>query len=404
MAEIKCPHCGKQFTIDESDYSTIVSQIKDIEFNKELLEREKQLNIQKDLEIKALKLENDNKISAAEQSKQIELSKLHEQISNFALEKQLAVSEALKTQEQELAKQSQMIMVLQNKLESSQKEAVIEKQNLKENYEAKLKDKDEQILQYKDFKARLSTKMVGETLEQHCETSFNQIRATAFPNAFFEKDNDAKDGSKGDYIFRDYDKDGTELVSIMFEMKNEMDETASKHKNENFFKKLDEDRKTKKCEYAVLVSMLEMDSELYNTGIVDVSHKYPKMYVIRPQFFIPLISIIRNESTKSLDYKKDLALVRNQNIDVTNFEETLNSYKEKFFAKCENAGKNFNKAVDEINKTIDHLEKVRDALLLTGKNLALAEDKLEDITVKRLTKSNPTMTAKFDELKRVKKQ
>lgn len=283
-------------------------------------------------------------------------------------------------------------------IETNEKNAQLKEQTLKESYEEKLKGKDEQIAYYKDFKAKQSTKMVGETLEQHCEIEFNKLRATGFQNAYFEKDNDAKSGSKGDFIFKEFSDDGTEFISIMFEMKNEMDETATKHKNEDFFKELDKDRNEKKCEYAVLVSLLEADNELYNTGIVDVSYRYPKMYVIRPQFFIPMITLLRNASLNALQYKQELAVIRNQNIDISHFEEDMNEFKDKFSRNYRLASEKFKKAIDEIDKTIDHLQKTKDALLSSENNLRLANNKAEELSIKKLTRNNPTMAAKFAEL------
>ncbi len=292
-----------------------------------------------------------------------------------------------------------MINVLKNAKEQEEKDNKIKQQELEKNYEQKLKDKDEQIERYKDLKLKLSTKMLGETLEQHCEIQFNQIRATAFSNAYFEKDNDSSSGSKGDYIFKECDENGNEILSIMFEMKNEADVTATKHKNEDFFKELDKDRREKNCEYAILVSLLEQDSELYNSGIVDVSYKYPKMYVIRPQFFIPIITILKNAAMNSLQYKQELMIVKNQNIDVSNFENELNIFKDDFARNCRLAGEKFQTAIDEIDKTIKNLQKTKEALLSSNKNLTIANNKLEDITIKKLTKNNPTMAQKFDELR-----
>ena len=289
-------------------------------------------------------------------------------------------------------------------MDSEEKESQLKEQSLKEKYEEQLKMKDELVAYYKDFKARQSTKMVGESLEIHCETEFNKLRATGFQHAYFEKDNDARSGSKGDYIYRETDPEGVEFISIMFEMKNEMDETATKKKNEDFLKELDKDRREKNCEYAVLVSLLEPDSELYNQGIVDMSHRYPKMYVIRPQFFIPIITILRNAATNALDYRRQLEVVRNQNIDISHFEEDMNDFKEKFARNFRIASERFQKAIDEIDKTIDHLQKTKEALLSSENNLRLANNKAEDLTIKRLTRKNPTMAAKFAELEERKRQ
>lgn len=325
-----------------------------------------------------------------------EILKLKSKIVSLEAEKKLAINEAVN--EKEISEQKEKIALLNGQIETNEKAAQLKEQTIKENYEEKLKGKDEQIAYYKDLKAKQSTKMVGETLEQHCEIEFNKLRATGFQNAYFEKDNDAKSGSKGDFIFKEFSDDGTEFISIMFEMKNEMDETATKHKNEDFFKKLDKDRNEKKCEYAVLVSLLEADNELYNTGIVDVSYRYPKMYVIRPQFFIPMITLLRNASLNTLQYKQELAVIRNQNIDISHFEEDMNEFKDKFSRNYRLASEKFKKAIDEIDKTIDHLQKTKDALLSSENNLRLANNKAEELSIKRLTRNNPTMAAKFAEL------
>lgn len=434
MQEIKCPNCGEVFQVDESSYDSIVKQVRDKEFYKEIEEREnhyanerdtaiklaqaetaEQLNKElskKDAEIIALqaklKSEEDNKKAAvveAVATKEKELSanreeilKLKSKIDSLEAEKKLAINEAVNEKEKEISEQKEKIALLNGQIETNEKTAQLKEQTLKENYEEKLKGKDEQIAYYKDLKAKQSTKMVGETLEQHCEIEFNKLRATGFQNAYFEKDNDAKSGSKGDFIFKEFSDDGTEFISIMFEMKNEMDETATKHKNEDFFKELDKDRNEKKCEYAVLVSLLEADNELYNTGIVDVSYRYPKMYVIRPQFFIPMITLLRNASLNALQYKQELAIIRNQNIDISHFEEDMNEFKDKFSRNYRLASEKFKKAIDEIDKTIDHLQKTKDALLSSENNLRLANNKAEELSIKRLTRNNPTMAAKFAEL------
>ena len=323
--------------------------------------------------------------------KDAEIAKLKSQLGSTDTEKKLAVMEAVNV----IAKEKDK---LSSELQLKETEKHILESSLKDKYESELKSKDEMIAYYKDMKAKLSTKMIGETLETHCETEFNKIRATAFPNAYFEKDNDSKTGSKGDYIYRESDNNDNEIISIMFEMKNEGDETSTKHKNEDFFKELDKDRIEKKCEYAVLVTLLEADSELYNTGIVDVSHKYPKMYVVRPQFFIPIITLLRNAAMHSMKYKSELALIRAQNIDITNFEDNIESFKTGFAKNYDLASRKFKTAIDEIDKTIDHLQKTKDALLSSENNLRLANNKAEDLTIKRLTSNNPTMTAKFDDL------
>ena len=388
MQEIKCPNCGEVFQVDESSYDSIAKQVRDKEFSREIEQRENSYVKEKEAAVKLAKAEKDT-----------EIAQLKSKIDSLETEKRLAINEAVANKEKEISKQKEKIALLNGQIETNEKTAQLKEQTLKENYEEKLKGKDEQIAYYRDLKARQSTKMVGETLEQHCEIEFNKLRATGFQNAYFEKDNDAKTGSKGDFIFREFADDGTEFVSIMFEMKNEMDETATKHKNEDFFKELDKDRNEKKCEYAVLVSLLEADNELYNTGIVDVSYKYPKMYVIRPQFFIPMITLLRNASLNALQYKQELAVIRNQNIDISHFEEDMNDFKDKFSRNYRLASEKFKKAIDEIDKTIDHLQKTKEALLSSENNLRLANNKAEELSIKRLTRNNPTMAAKFAELK-----
>ncbi len=413
MEEIRCPRCGAVFQVDESDYIEILKQVRDREFAKELKEREDRfisdrenaLRIQKmqlegvykealqkkETEILKLQSEHETEVAELKADNDAELIELRTRLSGFENEKQLIQKEMelkLRTIEQEgrLREQS---------LETAGK---LREQSLRESYETQLKNKDEVIAYYKDLKARMSTKMIGETLEQHCETEFNRLRATAFQHAYFEKDNDARSGSKGDYIYRETAADGTEFISIMFEMKNEADETATKHKNEDFLKELDKDRREKSCEYAVLVSLLEADSELYNTGIVDVSHRYEKMYVIRPQFFIPMITLLRNAALNSLSYRQELAAVRAQNIDISHFEEEMNDFKDKFQRNYRLASEKFKTAVDEIDKSIAHLQKIKDALLSSENNLRLANDKAQDLSIKKLTKNNPTMARKFAEL------
>lgn len=388
MQEIKCPNCGEVFQVDESSYDSIAKQVRDKEFSKEIEQRENYYAKEKETAVKLAQVEKD-----------AEIAQLQAKIDSLETEKRLAINEAVAAKEKEISSQKEKIALLNGQIETNEKTAQLKEQTLKENYEEKLKGKDEQIAYYRDLKARQSTKMVGETLEQHCEIEFNKLRATGFQNAYFEKDNDAKTGSKGDFIFREFSDDGTEFVSIMFEMKNEMDETATKHKNEDFFKELDKDRNEKKCEYAVLVSLLEADNELYNTGIVDVSYKYPKMYVIRPQFFIPIITLLRNASLNALQYKQELAVIRNQNIDISHFEEDMNDFKDKFSRNYRLASEKFKKAIDEIDKTIDHLQKTKEALLSSENNLRLANNKAEELSIKRLTKNNPTMAVKFAELK-----
>ena len=418
MNEIKCPKCGTVFQISESDYESIVKQIRDHEFESELHEREnrfkkdiesavKLAESSKDMEIQELKL----KLSSLEEQTKNKLEKEYESEIN---KKELEISELkgkLQVQESKMELEIQRVVSekekkidnLSSELELKNKESEIRENSLKEQYELKLKDKDEQIAYYKDFKAKQSTKMIGESLEQHCSVEFNRLRPL-FKNSYFEKDNDAKTGSKGDFIFRDFDEDGNEIVSIMFEMKNEADSTATKHKNEHFFKELDKDRKEKNCEYAVLVSLLEPDNDYYNDGIVDVSHLYDKMYVIRPQFFIPLITLIRNLASKSLEYRKELEMVKNQNIDITHFEENINLFKEGFGRNYRLASERFQKAIEEIDKTIDHLQKTKEHLLKTDDNLRLANNKAEDLTIKKLTRNNPTMQRMFEELEEKKEE
>ena len=461
MHEIICPHCGKAFKIDEAGYANILKQVRDSEFEKqlherlELAEQDKRNAVElaetkaaselqkaaaaKDAEIQELKARLDagevarklavtealsavekerdalaNELEQAKNDKQAasnlaearlvnelqktaatkdtEIQGLKAKLDAIEVAQKLAITEAVSTVEKERDE-------LKNGIERVELEKQLAEKSLKDKYETQIKDRDDAIERLRDMKARLSTKMVGETLEQHCETEFNRIRAMAFPSAYFEKDNDARTGSKGDYIFRDSDEAGTEIVSIMFEMKNESDETAAKKKNEDFLKELDKDRTEKSCEYAVLVSLLEPDSELYNSGIVDVSHRYRKMYVVRPQFFIPIITLLRNAAQNSLKYKTELAFVKAQNIDITNFENELDSFKTGFARNYELASKKFKTAIEEIDKTIEHLQKTKEALLGSENNLRLANNKADDLTVKKLTKDNPTMAEKFAELK-----
>lgn len=387
MNEIKCPKCNTVFQIAESDYESILKQVRNEEFNKELEVRE--VNIKKDVELIKIKYEND--LSKKISEKDDEISELKNRLKLKEKDEEIAIQKAIGQKDKEIAN-------LSNELELSKSEYILKTNNLKESYEEKIKNKDEQIAYYKDFKAKQSTKMIGESLEVHCSTEFNKLRPL-FKNAYFEKDNNIKSGSKGDFIFKDFDDDGNEIVSIMFEMKNEADKTATKHKNEDFFKELDKDRVEKKCEYAVLVSLLEMDNEYYNSGIVDVSYKYSKMYVIRPQFFIPFITLIRNMAMNSLDYKKELIEVRNQNIDIANFEENMELFKEGFGRNYRLASEKFKKAIDEIDKTIDHLQKTKEALLSSENNLRLANNKAEDLTIKKLTSNSPTMAKMFQKVK-----
>lgn len=392
MNEIICPHCHKAFKIDEAGYADILKQVRDNEFDKQLKERLEFAEMEKKSAVELARSEISGQLQHALSSKDAEVQVLLAKLDAIEVAKKLAITEAVSHIEKERNE-------LRAGLERSELEKELSERSLKEKYETQIKDRDDAIERLKDMKAKLSTKMVGETLEQHCETEFNRIRATAFPRAYFEKDNDARSGSKGDYIFRDTDESGTEIVSIMFEMKNESDRTATKGKNEDFLKELDKDRNEKGCEYAVLVSLLEPESELYNTGIVDVFHRYPKMYVVRPQFFIQIITLLRNAAMNSLQYKSELALVKAQNIDITNFENELDAFKGAFSRNYELASKKFQQAIDEIDKSIDHLQKTKDALLGTDRNMRLANDKAQDVTIKKLTRNNPTMAGKFAELK-----
>lgn len=401
MQEIKCPKCGEVFQVDESGYAAIVKQVRDKEFGKEIRERETQFETEKESAIKLARAEEKSAFQSELAKKEAEIAKLKSEIEAKEKDRQLAVTQAVAGKEKELAEKDKKIYQLSGDIERGEKERRLKEQSLKESYEEKLRAKDEQIAYYKDFKARQSTKMVGESLEQHCETEFNRLRATGFQSAYFEKDNDIRTGSKGDYIFRESDENGVEFISIMFEMKNEMEQTATKKKNEDFLKELDKDRREKGCEYAVLVSLLEPDSELYNSGIVDVSYRYPKMYVIRPQFFIPMITILRNAARNSLEYRQELAAVKSQNVDISHFESDMNEFKEKFSRNYRLASEKFQKAIREIDETIKHLQKTKDELLSSENNLRLANDKAEGLSIKRLTKNNPTMAAKFEELKNV---
>lgn len=460
MNEIKCPHCGKAFKIDEAGYAEILKQVRDSEFDQQLHER---LELAEKEKLNAIELERSRASAEAQKTtaaKDAEIQELKSKLNSSETAQKLAIKDALSAVEKErdsllnelaqakrdsqsaselaqanLAKELQAANAVKdteiqslkarlesiedkqklaireavsqieserNELKNNLERASLEKQlaetALKDKYETQIKDREDTIERLRDMKARLSTKMVGETLEQHCETEFNRIRATAFPRAYFEKDNDARSGSKGDYIFKDFDDEGTEIVSIMFEMKNESDCTATKKKNEDFLKELDKDRNQKGCEYAVLVSLLEPESELYNTGIVDVFHRYPKMYVVRPQFFLPIITLLRNAAMNSLQYKAELALAKAQNADITNFENDLENFKTAFAKNYELASRKFQTAIEEIDKSINHLQKTKDALLGTDRNLRLANDKAQDVTIKKLTRKNPTMAEKFKAL------
>ncbi|MBR5231397.1 MAG: DUF2130 domain-containing protein [Clostridia bacterium] len=398
MQEIKCPKCGEMFQVDESGYAAIVKQVRDREFGKEMEERTRQLALEKENAVQIARAQTESRYRDELARRDVRQMELQGKLSQSENEKQLAVQQALMRSEKALAEKDRQLYELRAQMESERRETQRSEQSMKNAYEQQLKTKDEMIAYYKDFKARQSTKMIGENLEQHCEIEFNRLRATGFQRAYFEKDNDARWGSKGDYIFRETDENGIEFISIMFEMKNEGDETATKHKNEDFFKELDKDRREKKCEYAVLVTMLEADNELYNAGIVDVSHRYEKMYVIRPQFFIPLITILRNAAQHSLSYRRELAVMRSQNIDITHFEEDMNEFKVKFSRNYQLASAKFMKAIEEIDKTIDHLQKTKEALLSSENNLRLANNKAQELTIKKLTRNNPTMQQKFAEL------
>jgi hypothetical protein len=432
MHDIICPHCGKAFKIDEAGYADILKQVRDSEFEQQLHERLELAERDKRNAVELARTQVASELQRAAAEKDAQIQALKARLDAGEVERQLAVSQALSSVEKQrdaltseleqarrdreaaerlaearllnelqktAATKDAEIQGLKARLEATNLAQQLAEKSLKDRYETQLKDRDDAIERLRDMKARLSTKMVGETLEQHCETEFNRIRATAFPRAYFEKDNDARTGSKGDYIFRDTDEAGTEIVSIMFEIKNESDRTATKNRNEDFLKELDKDRTEKGCEYAVLVSLLEPDSELYNTGIVDVFHRYPKMYVVRPQFFLPIITLLRNAAMNSLKFKSELALVKAQNIDITNFENELETFKAAFSKNYDLASRRFQTAIDEIDKSIDHLQKTKEALLGTDRNLRLANDKAQDVTIKRLTRGNPTMAAKFADLK-----
>lgn len=414
LNEIKCPNCGEVFQVDESLYADIVQQVRNKEFEKELNEKitsQKEMesvnralaisNATKELEkmletakskIDALKLEKERAVEDAKKDKEIEINNLKSQLNNKDTEKELAITKIKADLEKKCEE-------LKSDLNGKNAEFALKEKDLRERFSEYIKKKDEEIAYYRDYKARLSTKMVGESLERHCEEEFNKLRASTFPKAYFEKDNDARSGSKGDYIYRDFDQNGNEMISIMFEMKNENDTTATKHKNEDFFKELDKDRKEKKCEYAVLVSLLEMDSEYYNTGIVDVSYRYEKMYVIRPQMFITLITILKNAAERSSDMRNELVKIREQNIDITNFENSLLDFQDKFGKNYDLAKRHFEKAIEEIDVTIKHLEKVKESLMGSERQLRIANDKAQEISIKKLTKNNPTMTKMFDDLK-----
>ena len=413
MHEIICPHCGKAFKIDEAGYADILKQVRDSEFEKQLHDRlelasQEKLNAlelakskadielqrvaaSKDNEILELKAKLESELQKSVASKDAEIQSLKATLASIELQQKITITDAVSAVEKERDE-------FKNGLKQATLLHQLAEKSIQDKYETQIKDRDEAIERLREMKAKLSTKMIGETLEQHCDIEFNRIRATAFPKAYFEKDNDIRNGSKGDFIFRDHDEEGTEIVSIMFEMKNESDASANKKKNEDFLKELDKDRNEKGCEYAVLVSLLEPENELYNAGIVDVSHRFPKMYVVRPQFFIPIVTLLRNAAMNSLQFKTELALVKAQNIDITHFESELEAFKTGFARNYDLASRKFKTAIEEIDKTIDHLYKTKDALLSSENNLRLANNKADDLTIKKLTKGNPTMAAKFAEL------
>ncbi len=433
MNQIKCPHCGTVFTIDEADYSSIVTQIKDHVFEEELQKREKEIQerIKMQNQLDSSKQQESYQEKISDKEKEVEdlkhqlalkeseykaeleknssdnktlIAQLKGQIENNQTEKQLAVQKAMNELNE---KKNSEIKQIQEQMSQLKNDSYVQTEKLRTQYDEMVKSKDREIAdqkalveQYKDFKVRLSTKMIGETLEQHCSYEFNRNRMGMFPRAYFEKDNDARTGSKGDFIFRDFDEDGTEIVSIMFEMKNENETTSTKHKNEDFFKELDKDRKEKGCEYAVLCTMLEADNELYNEGIVDVSYRYPKMYVIRPQFFIPIITLLRNASMNALDYKKQLAVEKNNNLDLSNFEENMNKFKDAFGKNYQTASKKFTNAIDEIDKAIKNLEKIKADLTSSDRQLRLANDKAQDLTIRKLTKNAPSVRQKLEDAKK----
>ncbi|MDG1551601.1 MAG: DUF2130 domain-containing protein [Candidatus Poseidoniaceae archaeon] len=391
MSEITCPHCSKAFKVDQAGYAAILSQVKNKEFEKEVHQRLELEQQKYNTELNLAKATTEKESADTLAKKEREILELESKINSMELEKQLAVKDALEPVEKEITN-------LKSKVVSAESERILKEKSLEDKYRTQIKDRDDEIQRLSNFKAKLSTKMVGETLELHCENEFDMLRSAAFPNAQFGKDNDASTGSKGDYIFRDMDGNGTEFISIMFEMKNEADATKTKKKNDDFLKELDKDRREKGCEYAVLVSLLESDNDLYNNGIVDKSHKYPKMYVIRPQFFIPMITLLRNAAMKSLEVRNELELIKEQNIDITNFEDDLANVQDGFSKNYETAKKQFEDAIKSIDASISDLNKVKDKLLRSGNNYRLANDKLQGITIKKLTRNNPTMKSKFDEL------
>ena len=399
MNEIKCPKCGEVFTIDEASYASIVKQVRDEEFNAELKSREEAFRNEKESAVRLVNIQNEKDLQEKISEKNSIINQLKSNLEQKENEKELAIAKAVAEKETELNKKEIELSELKSKIENSESQYALKERTLKEGFDTQLKLRDDEIERLKDFKAKQSTKMVGESLEQYCYDEFNKIRMTAFSNAYFEKDNDSRTGSKGDFIYRECDENGVEIISIMFEMKNEMETTATKRKNENFFNELDKDRKEKKCEYAVLVSLLEADSDYYNAGIVDVSYQYEKMYVVRPQCFIPIITLLRNASLNSLKYKQELETVKNQNIDITNFENSLIDFKNDFSYNVEQAHKRFEEAIKGIDKTIESLTNIRKSLTKSDDQLKRANNKVDGVTIKKLTKGNPTMVAKFEELK-----
>ena len=398
MNEIKCPNCGEVFTIDEASYASIVKQVRDNEFNAEIRSRELDFGRDKENALRIAKAESDKVLQEQLSKKDSLIQELRSRLEQKDSERELAITKAVAQKDAQLGEKQLEISRLSSAIESSKNQYALQERTIKEGFETQLRLRDEEIERLKDFKAKQSTKMVGESLEQFCFDEFNKIRMTAFPTAYFEKDNDARSGSKGDFIYRECDENGVEIISIMFEMKNEMETTATKHKNEDFFKELDKDRREKNCEYAVLVSLLEADSDYYNAGIVDVSYQYEKMYVVRPQCFIPIITLLRNASLNSLKYKQQMEVMRNQNIDITNFEASLNDFKNDFAYNVDQAHKRFDEAIKGIDDTMNKLQKIRDALTKSDDQLRRANNKVEAVSIKKLTKGNPTMAAKFDEL------
>lgn len=397
---IICPSCGAHIELEKTSYESIIKQVRDSEYKSDLEKIEERCNKDKESAVKLSKAEMESEYQNKINEKELEINSLKAKLDSIEAENKLKINEAVTEKEREVNVEKEKVFQLQSKIETAEKERILSENNIKDTYEKQLKDKDEMIAHYKDLKAKQSTKMVGETLEQHCEIEFNKWRATAFQKAYFEKDNEVISGSKGDYVYRDYAVDGTEYISIMFEMKNEMETTEKKHKNSDFFKKLDQDRKNKNCEFAVLVSLLEEDSDLYNQGIVDVSYEYEKMYVIRPQFFIPLITMLRNAALNSLSYKQELAVLRNQEIDITNFENNVNVFKEGFLKNYESYQTNHEKAIKAIDDVIKKLESIKSSFKTSENQLRLANNKAQELSIKKLTKNSPTMAEKFDQSKK----